>query len=225
MALLGLTGVLLVLRGSLEASSLLGLTAIVASGIFRVNGIVPGLALLGFTFSLLVHWVHREACGRGLRLLGVGVGVSGYALSLSWVLHRWGVHARYLPSESLEALSSAGGFTILIATSTLFFSLTVYYSLRPSSSLPSIASIARWLCENRTAPIEALVYSLFLASLRASPFVALLGFVSAGLGVWAWSLTRRREAVLLTVVLSYVFLVWLTGYYRLVNDYLLRLLQ
>ncbi|MCE4620501.1 MAG: hypothetical protein F7C33_05700, partial [Desulfurococcales archaeon] len=80
-------------------------------------------------------------------------------------------------------------------------------------------------CENRTAPIEALVYSLFLASLRASPFVALLGFVSMGLGVWAWSLTRRREAVLLTVVLSYVLLVWLTGYYRLVNDYLLRLLQ
>ena len=225
MVLLGTIGILLALRGSLEASSLLGLTTIVASGLFKVSGIIPGLALLGFTFSLLVYWVHEEACGRGLRFLGVGVGVGGYALSLSWVLHGWGIYARYLPPESLEALSSNGGFTILVITSTLFFSLTAYYALRPNSSLPSIASAARWLYDNRTAPIEALAYLLFLASLRVSPFVALLGFVSAGLGIWAWSLTRRREAVLLTVLLSYVLLVWVTGYYRLVNDYLLRLLH
>ncbi len=225
MASLGLIGVLLALRGSLEASSLLGITTIVASGLFRGSGILPGLALLGFTLSLLVYWVHEEACSRGFRLLGVGVAVSGYALSLSWVLHRQGIYARYLPSESLEALSSNGGFTILIITSALFFSLTAYYALRPSSSLPSIELLTRWLYDNRTVPIEALVYSLLLASLRVSPFVALLGFVSAGLGVWAWSLTRRRDTVLLAVLLSYTLLLWLTGYYRLVNDYLLRLFQ
>ena len=113
MVLPGTIGVLLALRGSLEASSLLGLTTTVASGLFKVSGIIPGLALLGFTFSLLVYWVHEEACGRGLRLLGVGVGIGGYALSLSWVLHGWGIHARYLPPESLEALSSNGGLSLI----------------------------------------------------------------------------------------------------------------
>ncbi len=220
----GVISLYFILRRHIRLSSISGVLGLILAGVLKAPQLL-GLILLLFIISYLLSGIHWLACYDGLKLLALILSTTLYVYSLSIIIHKYSVSAKYLSSEAIEAINGHGGFYTILLASIFYFSLVIYWSYSPLQGIPNVSSIAEWLRENRSIPVEILVYSIAIMSAHYSPPVALLLMISLGVGVWAWSYTRRREIGLLAFIVIYAILLKITGYYEPVRDYLLSLLQ
>ncbi len=220
----GFSSLLLSIRRSHGLASLTGLLGLAFAGILGGEGF-EGLGFLFFLSSLLISWIPLDACDIAFRILGLALSIACYSFTIVILLSKYGATGRYLPAEALSGFSSHGGFVFLIVLFILYLSLIAYWIVSPVSVLPRVDELARKLYSDRLLPLEALVYSLVLVSMRSSPLVALIGIISFGLEIWFLNVFRRKEIALFLFISIYSISLYLTGNYYMVRDYLLSLFQ